>query len=93
MTREAFAVTSWQVDVFDDATDQLIEEIAARRPDPTAARELWRLAPGEPLDSLLITKEHLDSVNALVDTQLQLVAGRSAYLCQFADVVGETADD
>ena len=79
--------------MFDNSTDELVAEIVARTPNRAAARELWGVAPGAPLDGLLITEAQLEFVNALLDAPLALRDDQSAYLCEFADDVGETVDD
>lgn len=86
-------MTTWQIDVFDDATDALVEEIDARSPNRVEVRELWGVAAGDPIYPLLVTSENLAFVNALLDAPLELVNGRSAFLCEFQEYDGETVDD
>jgi hypothetical protein len=86
------AMTTWQVDVFDNTTDALVAEIPARRPDRSAARAWWGIDTSERVDGLLIRAEHLAFVNELLDAPLELRKDRSAYLCEFAEYIRETVD-
>jgi hypothetical protein len=86
------SMASWNVTVFDEATEELVAEHATQGIDAAEVRRLWQIPPSEPIMELPVGEEHLPFIAGHVVGVFDLRAGQSAFLGLCADYPGETVD-
>lgn len=87
-------VATWEVSVFDEETEELVDEFKVHGIDRAQACALWDLAPGGAADGELpVTEKELGPLNRLLDRPLRLEPGRVVFIGLHRDFPGEVIEE
>lgn len=87
-------MATWEVSIFDEETERLVEEFKVHGLDSAGARSLWEVPPGEPpAGEFPVTEKELGRLNHLLDRPLRLEPGQVAFIGLHRDYPGEVIEE